>query len=499
MLSAVPGKPFFDAVKPSGCNKILDHYKLHGDLLHAFHMTREDDKKTYVFRRQFDVTAKKEVCRSVYNVLEDFLDFLNKPCVLVGTEEQTVPILINKMKKLLPAKFGKVEKNLEGFSYWKRMLRHMKMKEVEVGEYYQNIPQMNLAPFLRAHEVAMILKISFEHVLLNSNKSNFSMKRHCRYMKDLNMEEKHTVAENDEKVEIVIRCGFRGIPFDINCTATRLEEMLVSSEDEGVNENLNNRSRSVEEYCKNNDEYSLVISSEDEASIIDLTSNTSKKKIAERGMNDARKVLKEKRIHEEMSEDFVIDSVSKKLYSVSKLNELNRKRKLAESSLPKSPLGTSKHFKSSSKTTFSKSNIVLYKGLQKCHMCHAGCKPENIDHHYRNHHRAHRWCQAEKHPGNPTFESNGLGKFCFLCDIGTYHGSNHYKQHLVKYHRINTDLMENFLIEKEEKGDSNPTEAVESAQNLPSFVDINSNKAGIVGNSTLARKPNVTKKNSRFY
>ena len=58
--------------------------------------------------------------------------------------------------------------------------------------------------------------------------------------------------------------------------------------------------------------------------------------------------------------------------------------------------------------------------------------------------------------------------------------------------------MENFLIEKEEKGDSNPTEAVESTQNLPSFVDINSNKAGIVGNSTLTRKPDVTKKISDF-
>merc|ERR1712155_32619 len=121
---------------------------------------------------------------------------------------------------------------------------------------------MNLATFLRAHEVAMVLRISFEHVLLNSNKSTFSMKRHCRYMKDLNMEEKHTVAENDEKVEIVIRCGFRGIPFDINCTATKLEEMLVSSEDEGVNENLNIR-RGVQKIFKNNNEDSTVISSEE--------------------------------------------------------------------------------------------------------------------------------------------------------------------------------------------------------------------------------------------
>ena len=503
MLSSIPGNPFFDAVKPSGCSKLLDHYKVHGDLLHAFHMTREDDKKTYVFRRQFDVTAKKEVCRSVYNVLEDFLDFLNRPCVLVGTEEQTVTILINKMKKLLPVKFGKVEKNLKGYSYWKRMLQHLKMEEIEVGEYYQNIPQKNLAPFLRAHEVAMILRISFEHALLNSNKSNFSMKRHCRYMKDLNMEKKHTVEENDEKVEIVIRCGFRGIPFDINCSATKLEEMLLSSEDEGVNENLNNRSRSVEEYCKNNED-SIVISSEEEANIIDLTSNTRKIKnetystTAERGVNDARKILREKRfkrIDEEMSDDFVIDSVSKKLYSVSKLNEPNRKRKLAESSVPKSPLETSKHLKSSSKTTFSKYDIFLYKGLIRCHMCNSGCKPENIDKHYSNHHRAHRWCQAEKHPGNPTFESNGCGKFCLLCDVRTYHGDKLYKIHLVKYHRIHIDYIKNFLESKDD--DCRPIEVVEETHNIPS-MDINSNKAEIVSNSSLVQRPNATKKASEF-
>ena len=445
LLTSTPGKPFFDAIKPVGCNKLLDHYKVHGNLLHAFYMTREDDKKTYVFRRQFDVTARKVVCRSVYNVLEDFLDFLNKPCVMVGTEEQTVTILINKMKRLLPAEFGKVEKNFKGYSYWRRMLQHLKMEEVEVGEYYQNIPQKNLPPFLRAHEVAYMLRISFEHVLLNSNRSNFSMKRHCRYMRDLLKEKKHTVKENDEKVEIVIRCGFRGIPFDINCTATKLEEMLVSSEDETVHENQNIR-RSVQKNCKNNNEDSTVISSEEESNIIDVTSNTRNEKNtvyltnAERNMNNARKDLREKRFKR-------IDEETSKYPNTRK--EKKRKKDIR--------MYIQMHSKPSSKTsrtTFAKFNIEFFKGKgrqkwQKCHLCQGGCKPEHIDKHYRNHHRAHRWCQAEKHPGNPTFESNRCRKLCLICDAGTYFDNHQqFRQHLVKFHRIHTNCVEFYLIEK---------------------------------------------------
>ena len=141
----------------------------------------------------------------------------------------------------------------------------------------------------------------------------------------------------------------------------------------------------------------------------------------------------------------------------------------------------SKPSSKTSRTTFAKFNIEFFKGKgrqkwQKCHLCQGGCKPEHIDKHYRNHHRAHRWCQAEKHPGNPTFESNRCRKLCLICDAGTYFDNHQqFRQHLVKFHRIHTNCVEFYLIEKPKTqkrslGNVWGLVSAQASSNIPSFM-----------------------------
>ena len=54
-------KKFFCAVRPS--SKIVDNYFFHGDLETIFNMTKETEN-TWLFRKRFDVAAKRIVGRS---------------------------------------------------------------------------------------------------------------------------------------------------------------------------------------------------------------------------------------------------------------------------------------------------------------------------------------------------------------------------------------------------------------------------------------------------
>ena len=86
-LSAVDGS-FFRAVEPS--RTLLNSYKFDGDLLQAFHMTESDGD--FLFRKQFDMTAKRIVCKKEVNALKDFLRFLENYSrfYLISIEEEVI-------------------------------------------------------------------------------------------------------------------------------------------------------------------------------------------------------------------------------------------------------------------------------------------------------------------------------------------------------------------------------------------------------------------------
>ena len=77
--SVAVGGSFFRAVEPS--KTILNSYEFDGDLLQAFHMTEQWHRdgaflfrKQFVFVKQFDVTAKRIVCKKESQALKDFLE-----------------------------------------------------------------------------------------------------------------------------------------------------------------------------------------------------------------------------------------------------------------------------------------------------------------------------------------------------------------------------------------------------------------------------------------
>jgi len=118
---------FFKAVKPHGIEEYLDHYKLGGDLLQALHMTREDDG-TFLFRSRFEAIeeSKKVVCVEEREALENLLDFLETytNCVIVGVDEDTIAILVKKLKGV----DGYKSSVIVGYTYWKRVLKYLDVK-----------------------------------------------------------------------------------------------------------------------------------------------------------------------------------------------------------------------------------------------------------------------------------------------------------------------------------------------------------------------------------
>ena len=68
-------KKFFCAVRPS--SRIVDKYSFNGDLETMFNMTKESES-TWLFRRRFDVAAKRIVCRSEKSAIGEFLEFVLK-------------------------------------------------------------------------------------------------------------------------------------------------------------------------------------------------------------------------------------------------------------------------------------------------------------------------------------------------------------------------------------------------------------------------------------
>ena len=81
-------KTFFRAVRPSSW--IVDNYSFHGDIETIFNMTKETDN-TWLFRRRFDVAAKRIVRISIVlkenciklSSINPWFQFCNNSCFVM--------------------------------------------------------------------------------------------------------------------------------------------------------------------------------------------------------------------------------------------------------------------------------------------------------------------------------------------------------------------------------------------------------------------------------
>ena len=274
-------KAFFSAVEP--CRNILDSYKYDGDLLQSFHMTESDG--SFLFRKQFDVTAKKIVCKREPDALSDFLNFLenHNRCFLISIDEETIAILKSKLQKSFPSRLENLK--IKGFTYWRRSLRKLDLPKVELEENINDGAPM----FCNALTIAKVLKVAFYKIVQSGkvDKSVFSMYHHCLSINKLKSPHRHRVKSCKEEIVIDISSSYRNISSCI--TGRKMQQVVLDSDSEKeVCERLPVSKPKVIEYFEpvekvKSEEISISSDSEDGIEIIQTTP----------GQNPARPVVAE--------------------------------------------------------------------------------------------------------------------------------------------------------------------------------------------------------------
>ena len=166
LKEARESKTFFRAVRPS--SRIVDNYSFHGDIETIFNMTKETEN-TWLFRRRFDVAAKRLVCRSEKSAICEFLEFvlkLKKQIVFISVDEETLSVVLGKCKQIAKEKYEELRDRIGGFTYWSRTLRKMSKSSVDLEEYNKSS-----TGFCSAIAVAKILRTAYIEVTNGSNLS----------------------------------------------------------------------------------------------------------------------------------------------------------------------------------------------------------------------------------------------------------------------------------------------------------------------------------------
>ena len=115
---------FHEHIKPNDCEEILRNYTLNGDMMKVLNMTQEEDG-TYLYRNRLDVTDKGLICKDEESALKSFVHFIlncKKPVVLLGIDEESLAILVMKVRSLLK-KLGKESlfDGVKSFTDWKKL------------------------------------------------------------------------------------------------------------------------------------------------------------------------------------------------------------------------------------------------------------------------------------------------------------------------------------------------------------------------------------------
>ena len=193
-------------------------------------MTEESDG-SFLFRRQFDVTAKRILCHREKKVLSDFLAFLEKHnrYFLVSIEEETLAIIQSKLQESFPDRFQTLK--IKGFTYWKRSLRKLDIPHFELED-------KSSSTFCDALTIAKVLSTRF----LRLHSIEFSMYHHCLSIKKLKSPHQHRVKSCKEEIVIDIS-SFRNIS---SCIKGRKKQQIFldsDSETDDICEKVDERTK----------------------------------------------------------------------------------------------------------------------------------------------------------------------------------------------------------------------------------------------------------------
>jgi len=173
--------PLFLPVVPPVLAMYLDNYKMGGDLMQALNMTRDlEDKNTFLFGPTMLVEeGPRMVCVTEKEALGRFLKFLEDlgpNIILVGLSKKSVRVLMQKLRSQDKARFLK---QVEGFSWWRRILKHSGFedyKDLSLKEFYDStFSPPPAGPRLTCALVAERLKQAVEKVACRQGLSTSSM------------------------------------------------------------------------------------------------------------------------------------------------------------------------------------------------------------------------------------------------------------------------------------------------------------------------------------
>ena len=233
---------FFCAIKPSGLSKYLDSYKLGGDLLRALHMTREGDG-TFQFRSQFEIVtdpSKIILCVSEKETIKRLLEFLEgfSNHILVAVDEDTLSILLKKMKDYGREKYKKVVMNvmLQGYTYWRRILKYLHVpgyNDIELEEFYNELSETDLSGYLSSKDIAKVLMKSVEEVITKYCHSDTNVKgkfvsKTCRKIEDLPRPRKKPYDRKITREDIEVYSSFRP-SVSTTISAEKMDQIMLTS------------------------------------------------------------------------------------------------------------------------------------------------------------------------------------------------------------------------------------------------------------------------------
>jgi len=157
----------FLPIVPPVLAEYLDHYKVGGDLMQTLTMTREG-RDTFLFRPPILVEeVQRVVCVPESAALCTFLDFLEMigpNIILVGLDEDSVGVLMQKLKEANRARFLK---QVEGYTWWRRILKYSSYqdyKDLSLEEFYKSTFSSPHGTLLTCSLVAERLKQAVKEV-----------------------------------------------------------------------------------------------------------------------------------------------------------------------------------------------------------------------------------------------------------------------------------------------------------------------------------------------
>ena len=234
-------KQFFRAIKPRGLEKYVDTYKLGGDLLKALHMTKENDG-IFQFRSQFEIIeeGRKIVCVDEGKALKDLLMFLQnfQNCILVGIDEDSISILVKKLKDLNRDKFKLLVK---GFTHWKRVLKYLNVpgyRNMDLEEFYSEMVKKDLQGFISATDIARVLltsvkKVISKHMTVKPMQTPVQeFYKVCKRIECLDRPKKVKYDRNASIENVEVYSSFRPSVL-ITISAQKLEQVALNSDSDG--------------------------------------------------------------------------------------------------------------------------------------------------------------------------------------------------------------------------------------------------------------------------